>query len=192
MRQIILLLFQRSERSMSTEPKREDYERMLVIARSLIRQESNCTLTATGLVHELFMKLAKRSRRGLAPTAMGAFPEVSTFAARVMRQILVDRARHRLVRKKAEQFAIGGAKAKADNIPQKDLVARKMLDIDEALEMLQSQLPECAELARLRLYDGLTIEDAAIRMGISRATAFRKWAFCRSWIAAKLKSTDSA
>lgn len=171
---------------MLVELEQEDYDRMLVIARSLIRKESRCTLTATGLVHELFLKLVRRSPCGTPTRRLGGFPEISAFAARVMRQILIDRARHRIVRQRSEQRSRGDAQNEAFNL-RKDLVALRLIEIDDALALLQSELPDCAELARLRLYDGLTIEDAANRMGMSRATAFRKWSFCRTWLAKKLK-----
>lgn len=61
-----------------------------------------------------------------------------------------------------------------------------LVELDDAIDLLAKGMPENAELARLHLYDGISIEAAAEKLGISRATAFRKWDFSRTWLASKL------
>ena len=64
-----------------------------------------------------------------------------------------------------------------------------ILDIDETLARLAIEDPSSAEVARLRLFGGISIEEAAEAMGISRATAFREWAYARAWLATALASS---
>ena len=63
-----------------------------------------------------------------------------------------------------------------------------MLDVDAALERLAREDPTSAEVARHRLFVGLSIDETAEAMGISRASAFREWAYARSWLATALDS----
>jgi predicted DNA-binding protein (UPF0251 family) len=58
-----------------------------------------------------------------------------------------------------------------------------VLDVAAALERLAREDPSSAEDARLRLFAGSSIEEAAEVLGVSRATAFREWAYARSWLA---------
>ena len=61
-----------------------------------------------------------------------------------------------------------------------------VLDIDAALERLAREDPTSAEVARHRLFAGLSIEETAEALGLSRATAFREWAYARSWLTTAL------
>jgi RNA polymerase sigma factor (sigma-70 family) len=58
----------------------------------------------------------------------------------------------------------------------------ELLALDEALTQLAVAAPRKAELVRLRYFAGLTLEQAAELLGISRATADRHWAFARAWL----------
>ena len=118
------------------------------------------------MVHEAYLRLGD-----------AAFADRSGFfraAAVAMRRILVDHARRRRAGKRG-----GGAGTiafedhGAIRCPDPDL----LLDIDEALARLAVEDPSSAEVARYRLFAGLSIEEAAEAMGVSRATAFREWAY---------------
>jgi RNA polymerase sigma factor (TIGR02999 family) len=104
-------------------------------------------------------------------------------AAEAMRRILVDQAR----RKRAEKRG-GGAQrfelSETDRvvIPDPDT----LLTVDEALERLSADDPEAAAVARLRLFAGLSIEEAATALKVSRATAFRDWSYARAVLSAAL------
>ncbi len=65
-----------------------------------------------------------------------------------------------------------------------------LLDVDAALSKLAAEDPTSAEVARCRLFAGLSINEAALALGLSRATAFREWAYARSWLTAALKAGD--
>jgi len=135
------------------------------------------TLDATGLVHEAYMRLAGNA-------SYAGRSHFFRTAAEVMRRILIDQAR----KKKSAKRGRGGQKfelSESDRVllPDPDT----LLTIDEALAKLAEEDPEAAEIARLRLFAGVSIEDAAEMLGMSRATAFRNWQYARAVLTAALK-----
>jgi RNA polymerase sigma factor (TIGR02999 family) len=133
------------------------------------------SLDATALVHEAYLRLGAAS-----------FTDRSGFfraAAVAMQRILVDHARHHKAARRG-----GGARTIALNEDAPDLGADPdlVLDVDAALERLAREDPSSAEVARHRLFAGLSIDEAAEAVGISRATAFREWAYARSWLVTAL------
>ena len=100
-------------------------------------------------------------------------------AAEAMRRILVENARRKKSLKyggglRARQFGAGGA--------GRGHAAGELLALDEALSELAATDPETVELIKLRFYAGLTDEQAAEMLGVSRRTADRMWAFARAWL----------
>ena len=145
-------------------------------AAKLAAEPAGHTLDATALVHEAYLRLAGATR----------FETRSQFfraAAESMRRILVDHAR----RKRADKRG-GGAKrfdlAEADRVAVPDPAT--LLAIDEALAKLAAEDPVSADVARLRLFAGLSVDETADTLGVSRATAFRDWAYARAWLTAAL------
>jgi RNA polymerase sigma factor (TIGR02999 family) len=148
-------------------------------AAKLAHEKPGQTLDATGLVHEAYLRLvgpmdaAKWQGRGHFLAA----------AAESMRRILVDIAR----KKQAAKRGGGGKRfevADGDRIviPDPDTV----LAVDEALEKLAAEDPDAVQVARLRLFAGLSVEETADALGVSRATAFRDWAYARAWLTTAL------
>jgi DNA-directed RNA polymerase specialized sigma24 family protein len=93
-----------------------------------------------------------------------------------MRRILIDAARKKL----ADKRGAGGKKFEISEgdrvaIPDPDLV----LAVSDTLDGLAADHPAAAEVARLRLFAGLSVDEAADMLGVSRATAFRDWAYAR-------------
>jgi RNA polymerase sigma factor (TIGR02999 family) len=137
------------------------------------------TLQPTALVHEAYLKLV-----GPDPQKpWNGHVHFFAAAAEAMRRILIDHARrkHRACRG-------GGSKRVAlDHSDDIEMVAAsggpdELLALDEALTQLAAADPRKAELVRLRYFAGLTLEQAAELLGISRATADRHWAFARAWL----------
>ena len=58
----------------------------------------------------------------------------------------------------------------------------KLMALDEALAQLAAEDPVKTRLVELRFFAGLSVEDAARCLGISRATADRYWAYARAWL----------
>jgi RNA polymerase sigma factor (TIGR02999 family) len=104
-----------------------------------------------------------------------------------MQRILVDHARRRRAAKRSSRDR---TLAFTYEEPVQAADPDVILDIDEALVRLALEDSSSAEVARLRLFGGLAIEEAAEAMGISRATAFREWAYARAWLATALTSTQ--
>jgi RNA polymerase sigma factor (TIGR02999 family) len=148
-------------------------------ARRLAAEGPGHTLQPTALVHEAYLKL------------VGADPQqpwngrVHFFAAaaEAMRRILIDHAR----RKHRARRGGGKKRVELGDIDDIEMVtergeADELLALDEALTQLAVADPRRADLVRLRYFAGLTLEQAAELLGISRATADRHWAFARAWL----------
>ena len=157
-------------------PGTDAYYDLKGLAQSLLLSERTCTLTATGLVHELFLKVKKQRNATEAALENSAF---SLFAGRMMRQILIDRARCRTTRGQAESNARTHLRPDGKSLCA---LRDKLIELDDLLEKMSAHLPINAELVRLHLYDEISIEDAAKKLCLSRATAYRKWDFSKAWL----------
>jgi RNA polymerase sigma factor (TIGR02999 family) len=157
------------------------YDELRKLAATKLGQEkSGQTLQATALVHEAFLRLV-----GSEPDAhWNSRGHFIAAAAEAMRRILVENAR----RKKTEKH--GGRRkridlSQAEPLTQADPDA--LLDLDEALTLLAGEDPEAAAVAKLRLFAGLSVEEAARALSTSRANAYRQWAYARAWLHARLR-----
>jgi len=130
------------------------------------------TLNATALVHEAYVRLVRER----------TFSDRSHFfraAAEAMRRILIDHARQK------RRIRHGGDRQR---VPLSDVEvaaaapAEELLALNEALDRLAAKDPLKAELVKLRYFVGLSEEEAAIALGISRATASRYWTYARAWL----------
>jgi RNA polymerase sigma factor (TIGR02999 family) len=151
-------------------------------AQKLAHETPGQTLDATGLVHEAYLRLAGERRFHNRGHFFNA-------AAEAMRRILVERARHKRAEKRggsAQRFEL----SETDRVVVPD--PETLLAVDEALALLAAEDAAAAELARLRLFAGLSVEEAGQALGISRATAFRDWAYARAWIAARLGGSPNS
>jgi RNA polymerase sigma factor (TIGR02999 family) len=145
------------------------------------RERRNHTLEPTALVHEAYLKLVDQRRA--AWQNRGQFFGV---ASQMMRRILVDRARARRMAKRSGRWARvtldEGAKAASP-------VSVDVLDLDAALTRLAAFDPRKCELAELRFFGGLSLEEAGEALGISLATAERDWQAARAWLFKELRGT---
>ena len=148
-----------------------DELRKLAAAR-LSTEAPDHTLQPTALVHEAYLRLVGTDA-GPSWNSRGHF---FAAAAEAMRRILVDQAR----RKRAEKR--GGQNCR---VPLEDVdvgspaSADDLLDIDQALTRLAAEDPQAARLIQLRYFGGLSLEDAAEVVGISRSTAYEHWSYAR-------------
>jgi RNA polymerase sigma factor (TIGR02999 family) len=104
-----------------------------------------------------------------------------------MRRILVNRARDK------RRLKRGGDRGRVEleNVAIADEArSPDILALDEALEGLAREEPACAELVKLRFFAGLTQEEAAQALGVTRRTANRYWAFARAWLREALGEAD--
>ena len=153
-------------------------------AAKLNHERPNHTLQATALVHEAWLKvLGDRDDSGtrIRWNSRGHFFGA---AAEAMRRILVDHARAVKAEKRGGQRR--QIQLETWNHPASDN-PEKLLELDEALDRLESQHPAKAELVKLRFFTGLTVKEAAETLNISTATAERHWAYARAWLHAEVQ-----
>ena len=144
-------------------------------AAKMAHEKPGQTLDATALVHEAYLRLV-----GDQPfTGRGHFLAA---AAEAMRRILVEQARKKAAIKRGGGRRFDLSESDRVAIPDPDTV----LAVDEALAKLEAEDANSAAIAQLRLFAGLTVDDAADALGVSRATAFRDWAYARAYLTAAL------
>jgi RNA polymerase sigma factor (TIGR02999 family) len=154
-------------------------------AQKLAQEKPGQTLQATALVHEAYVRLVGADKAQRWDNRGHFFAA----AAEAMRRILINQARDkkRLKRGGDRQRVDLDHLAFVDDASGEDLLA-----LDDALEQLARQQKACAELVKLRFFAGLTQQQAADCLGISRRSANRYWAFARVWLYDALrKSNDS-
>ena len=100
-------------------------------------------------------------------------------AAEAMRRILVERRPPRRPRS-----AAAGARRPADfeTWPATAVTPDQLLALDDALDRLAALDPLAGELVKLRYFAGLGLDQAAAAVGVSTATAYRRWAYARAWL----------
>jgi RNA polymerase sigma factor (TIGR02999 family) len=152
------------------------YDELRKLASQKLAQEKpGQTLEATGLVHEAYLRLVGS---GEEPhwNSRGHF---FAAAAEAMRRILVENARRK---KRIKQ---GGQWHRLDieltSLPTR-MSSEDLLALDQSLQKLKDQDPVKAQLVTLRYFGGMTIEQAAEVLNISRVTAHRYWTFARAWL----------
>lgn len=141
----------------------------------LAHEKPGQTLQATALVHEAYVRLVS-DEDARVWDGRGHF---FAAAAEAMRRILVDEARRK------QRLKRGGDRRRLDLdevTVETDLPDDRLLAIDEALEALDREDPQAAELVKLRFFAGLSVPDAADILGISRSNAYEHWAYARAWL----------
>jgi RNA polymerase sigma factor (TIGR02999 family) len=148
-------------------------------AGQLRRERRGHTLQPTALVHEAYMRLVDQRR--VVWQNRGQFFGV---ACQMMRRILVDRARAHRMAKRSGQWA----RVTLDDMVRATLpVSVDVLDLDAALTRLAAFDPRKSQLAELRFFGGLSLEEAGETLGISIATAERDWQAARAWLLKELR-----
>ena len=142
-------------------------------AEKMAQEKPGQTLQATALVHEAYVRLVA----GDDAAKWNSRAHFFGAAAEAMRRILVDQARRKLAVKR-------GGQSRRVPLDDADLgyhsPADELLDIDEALTRLAAENPEAARLIQLRYFAGLSIQDAAEVVGVSRSTAYEHWSYARA------------
>ncbi len=154
------------------------YQELRRLARSHMMQErAGHTLQATALVHEAYLRLVDDGA-----TRWDGRGHFFAAAAEAMRRILIEHARRKQAVKR------GGANQRVelnDELPAISCPCDgidDLLALNEALDRLAAEDAALAELVKLSFFAGLSLDEAATALGISRATAYRRWAFARAWL----------
>lgn len=146
------------------------------LARSRIYASPDQTMTATALVHELYIKLA-----GSQKLDLNSRQHFFACAGMVMRHILVDAARKRATEKRGADFifvTLGEA-----GVAQSD---DELLALDDAMDELEQVEPDLMELVHLRFFAGLTMEEIADLQQRSARTVYREWSCAKAFLNARL------
>ena len=154
-------------------------------ARKLSRESPDQTLQATALVHEAYIRLVDVERVQHWDSRGHFFAA----AAEAMRRVLIDNAR----RKRRPKH--GGDRQRVDlegACTVAEAAADEVIALDEALTKLAAEDPAKAELVKLRYFSGLSVQEAADVLGISRATADRYWTYAKVWLYCELSDEDEA
>jgi RNA polymerase sigma factor (TIGR02999 family) len=154
-------------------------------AEKMAAEKAGQTLQATALVHEAYVRLV--ATPGGEAQHWDSRRHFFAAAAEAMRRILIDRARRKLTEKH-------GGQRRRLNLDDLDIAAESrsadVLAIDEALTKLASEDPVKAQLVTMRYFAGLSVQEAADALGISRATADRYWAYARTWLYCELSGDE--
>lgn len=149
------------------------------IAASLLRSTpGHATLQTTALVHEVLLRLLDR-----APAEFESGAHLLNSSARMMRQVLVDRARRAASEKHGGRW-LRDEFTEALELPIPD--GTDLAALDEALNDLESVHERMAKVVELRYFVGLEVGEIAGALGINERTARRDWVAAREWLRDRL------
>jgi RNA polymerase sigma factor (TIGR02999 family) len=152
------------------------------IAAGLLRSTpGHATLQTTALVHEVLLRLLGRT-----PAAFESGAHLLNASARMMRQVLVDRARKAATEKRGggwqrDEFT------EALELPIPD--GTDLATLDQALNELESAHERMAKVVELRYFVGLEVAEVAAALGVTERTARRDWVAAREWLRGRLETT---
>jgi RNA polymerase sigma factor (TIGR02999 family) len=153
------------------------YDELRRVAHNYLRRErSGQMLQTTALVHEAYLRLVEIEKATWQDRA-----HFFAVAARIMRHILVDIARRRRIPQVSLIEALDAAPA-----PTRDLVA-----LNDALDVLARRDPRKSRIVELRFFGGLSVDETAETLGISRRTVNREWEAAKAWLYRELSGGHS-
>lgn len=150
-----------------------------IAAHELRSHRGHDTLQPTALINDVFVRLL-----GAGQLDIGNRRHLYTTAAKLMRQILIDRARAQLRDKRG-----GGQWQRADFIEAMALPIEQNTDLpalDQALSALGALDARMAEIVELRYFVGLEVGEVAALLGVDERTVYRDWAMARAWLRQQL------
>jgi RNA polymerase sigma factor (TIGR02999 family) len=161
------------------------YDELRRIAHHHLQAErAGHTLQSTALVHEAYLRLVD-----CEPLRLDNRAHFFSVASHLMRQILVDYARrHHAGKRGANRLTLSLDDAIA--VPRKRQL--DLVTLDDALNKLAAMDARQSQIVEMRFFGGLSIEETADGLGISRATVERQWRLARLWLFQKLSDGLSA
>ncbi len=166
------------------------YDDLKRLARGQLRRwRPGSTLDTTALAHEAYLKLAGREGLELADRQ-----HLFRSLAQVMRRLVVDHARERRARKRGGDVEVQPL-PDDDALPPEAAVAWDpdlVLGVDSALRTLAAADPRAVEVIECRYFAGLTEDETATALGLSRRTVQREWLKAKAWLRGELGGTPAA
>ena len=160
------------------------YDELRKLARQRLSNEKpGQTLQATALVHEAYLRLVGNDNEAVWDNRGHFFAA----AAEAIRRILIDRARHKNSKKR------GGEALRIPLYPDislgtnNEFSATDMMALNMALTEFESIDPERALVVKMHFFAGLSLPETADALGISLATAKRRWTYARAWLFGKME-----
>jgi len=151
-------------------------------AAKLARELPGQTLQPTALVHEAWLRLSQNTRAHWQNR-----DQFYAMAAETMRRVLVDRARRRRAGKHGGELERVDLDAVEIAFPADDAL---VLQVHEALQQLETEDAEKAQVVKLRFFVGLENAEIATLLDISEKTVQRHWTFAKAWLALTLREKD--
>jgi RNA polymerase sigma factor (TIGR02999 family) len=149
----------------------------------LRRERAGYTLQPTALVHEAYLRLVDQNAATWQNRA-----QFLAVASQMMRRILVDRARARKAAKRSGRWARVTLDESVAELEPRDV---DVLDVDAAMTDLATFDARKGQVAELRFFGGLTLEETGRVLGLSVATVEREWKVARAWLYARLRNKGS-
>jgi RNA polymerase sigma factor (TIGR02999 family) len=144
----------------------------------LRRERRDHTLQPTALVHEAYLRLVDQR------AAWKNRAHFLAVAAQMMRRVLVDHARRRKMAKRPGRWVRVRLDERVAEMPAPDV---ELLDLDAALTRLAAFDPRKSQIAELRFFGGLSLEETGHVLGLSIASVERDWQAARAWLFAAMK-----
>lgn len=154
------------------------YRELHTIASNRVGRGDRRLADPTTLVSETYLRLFKKEDRSWENRHHFFF-----VAARVMRDILVERARQKNTQKRGGKLP--HVELREDAVPV-DCEAGELLALHDALDALERLHPTAAQVVLLRFFGGLSREQTAEMLRISEGAVWREWMFARAWLLTKL------
>jgi RNA polymerase sigma factor (TIGR02999 family) len=158
------------------------YEELKTLAHRVRGAQAGDTLHTTALVHEAYIKLSSSGT-----ISVHSREHFYALAVRAMRQILVDAARRHVAQKRGSGVQLVSLD---ESLRAEPLRPGQLLALDEALTRLAAAEPRLAQVVEQRVFAGLTADETAAVLGVSRPTIDRDWRAARAWLAVELAEHD--
>ena len=165
-------------------------ELRILAAQKLAQEQAGQTLQPTALVHQAYLRLVTVPKReGGEEPAWDSRGHFFAAMAEAMRRILVENARC----KTRKKHGAGCQRVDLDdrNMPVEPPPC-EIIALDEALTKLAEHDPDAARVVQLHFFGGLSIEQVAAEIGVSRATAYRQWSYARAWLRCQIGGEGDA
>ncbi len=158
-----------------------------VARRQLSRENRPSTLSATALVHEVYLRLVQQ--RQIVASDRQAFLAV---AAQTMRRVLVDHARRRQRLKRGGGEHVEALDAEIAPHVLTDGEVDEVVAVDRLIERLAELDERAARVVEYRIFAGLTLEETALALDTSVKTVQRSWTTARAWLRKEMAASRLA
>jgi len=158
------------------------YDELRALAcRQLSTQRAGHTLQPTALINEAYLRLAGQEYESWKDRR-----EFVLVAATIMRRVLVDYARQRNAEKRPQAHQ----QVALDEPLTDETLGAELIAIDEVLEQLGELDARQARIVELRYFAGLSMEETAETLDVSRSTVAREWRMARAWLKRRLSEAN--